>query len=71
MFNQQGGGGGGGGGPVQQINEKLRTFGIPTLTVRGHVVEPIFLVGGLLALMMWGFPGLLIALIIWYMNTRQ
>ena len=56
---------------VEQINAKLRTFGVPDLTVRGHIVEPIYLVGGLLALMFWGFPGILIAAIIWYMNTRQ
>nr|XP_004210717.1 protein FAM241B-like [Hydra vulgaris] len=52
--------------PVDEINNRLRGFGIPNLTLAGHIVEPVFLIAAVVALVMWGFIGLLVVALIWY-----
>lgn len=56
---------------VLNINNKLRAFGLNDLHVGDHVVEPIFLVAGVLALVFWGVPGIFIILISWYVYNRR
>ncbi|XP_057308932.1 protein FAM241B-like [Hydractinia symbiolongicarpus] len=57
--------------PLVAINNRLRGFGIPDFNVGGHVIEPLFSVAGVLALVFWGLPGLLIVAVVWYVMTRQ
>ncbi|XP_066915125.1 protein FAM241B-like [Clytia hemisphaerica] len=57
--------------PLTEINNRLRGFGINDVNIQGNVIEPIFLVAAVLALVFYGFPGLLIVAVVWFLTTRQ
>ena len=46
--------------PLVEINRRLREFGIPNLTLGGHVLEPAIIIALLLALIFIGLKGVLI-----------
>lgn len=60
--------------PFQGINEKLAQFGLRPWRIGENVVEPVFTVALILALVFYGLPGVVIVAVIWYMfgrNQRQ
>jgi len=69
--SQQNTGGGAQQSPLVDVNNRLRGLGVPNFQLAGQVVEPVFTVAALLALVFWGFPGLLIVAVVWYIMTRQ
>ena len=66
--------GGGQGGqaqsPFQGINEKLSEFGLRPWSIGDYVVEPVFTVALILALVLYGFPGVIVVGVIWFIFGR-
>ncbi|XP_065063475.1 protein FAM241B-like [Rhopilema esculentum] len=59
-----------GASPFQALNEKLSDFGLRPWNVGDHVIEPIFQVALILALVFFGFQGLIVVGVLWYMFGR-
>ena len=57
--------------PFQGINEKLAGMGIPRWNIGQNVVEPLFSVIFVLALIFYGVRGLLMAGLLWFMFGRN
>jgi hypothetical protein len=47
-------------GLVEAANRQLKQFGVPTITLGQYSIEPVFALAIMLALLFFGFPGLLI-----------
>ena len=56
--------------PFQGINQKLSEFGLRPWSIGEYVVEPIFTVALILALVLYGFPGLVVVGVIWFVFGR-
>lgn len=74
MARQYEGGGGGGGQGGQQfsvfdgLNQRLVEYGFPRFSIGSHTVEPIVTVGFILAGLLLGLPGLLLAAILFFVS---
>ena len=56
--------------PFQGINQKLSELGLRPWNIGDNVVEPIFIVALILALVFYGFPGLVVVGVIWFVFGR-
>ncbi|KAK3090683.1 hypothetical protein FSP39_013717 [Pinctada imbricata] len=74
-FGMGGGGGGGGGGGEMNIftalNNKLIDLGVPRFNVGPYVVEPIALVGFILAALLFGLPGVIFGAVLFLVVTSS
>ena len=57
--------------PLATANEKLKSLGIPTLQVAGYQLEPLVMVGFVLAFCLMGLPGLLLGCVLFYLHQTQ
>eukprot|EP00117_Sycon_ciliatum_P011760 scpid71760/ scgid13096/ len=57
--------------PLDTANEKLLSLGIPRLQVAGYQLEPIVMVGFVLAFMLMGLPGVLLGAVLFYLHHNQ
>lgn len=68
---------GGGGGARQQfsvfdgLNQRLIAYGFPRFSIGTHTVEPIVLVGFILAGLLLGLPGLLLAAVLFFVSKMS
>lgn len=62
----QDGGQGNNNSPFTEINNQLLRLGIPRFTLAGNVVEPVFLVAALIAVLFVGLPGLLMIAVVYF-----
>lgn len=56
--------------PFQGINEKLTELGLRPWNIGEYIVEPVFTVALILALVFYGFPGLVVVAVIWFVFGR-
>eukprot|EP00794_Sanderia_malayensis_P012299 gene12299-13567_t len=59
------------GSPFQGINNKLMEMGLQPWNVGAYVIEPIFTVAFLLALVFYGIKGLIIVGVVWFLFQRH
>lgn len=76
MARQYEGAGGGGGGGQQfsvfdGLNQRLVDYGFPRFNIGAHTVEPIVSVGFILAGLLLGLPGLLLAVILFFVSKMS
>lgn len=57
--------------PLATANEKLLALGIPRLEIAGYQLEPLVLVGFVLAFILMGPPGLLFGIVLFYLHHTQ
>ena len=57
--------------PFDGINQRLSEFGFRPWNIGGNVVEPIVTVALILALMFYGFRGVIVVAIVWYLFGRS
>jgi len=66
QYEGRGGGGGGQFSAFDAVNQRLIGYGVPRFNVGSHTVEPIVLVGFILAGLMLGLPGLVLACLLFF-----
>ncbi|XP_045214195.2 protein FAM241B-like [Mercenaria mercenaria] len=75
MARQYEGGGGEGGGQQASVfdglNQRLVDYGFPRFNVGSHTVEPIVTVGFILAGLLLGLPGLLLAAVLFFVSKMS
>ncbi len=57
--------------PLQGINDRLSEMGLRPWNVGEYVVEPIFTVALVLALVFYGIKGMMVVGIVWYLFGRS
>lgn len=67
----EGGGGGRGGQQISafdMLNQRLLGYGVPRFNIGAYTVEPIVLVGFILAGLLLGLPGLVLAAVLFFVS---
>ena len=58
-------------GPLTEINNRLRGFGIGNQFIQGRLIEPVFQVAAVLALVFYGIPGIIVVGLIWFFTSQN